>query len=343
MDQYEQSGLMTTTDERRQVAVRFFLFFQGEDEERLANLLALSRRQIIRLKKGESLPQKETAARMSILLQDARDHGLSTKVERLERAERLRAQHEEWQKATRVVIVDGLEEKEIPSWYANVRLLLEKEEWKHAGERMLERHDDGGDWERVPEKTKAYILSDLAVCHHKTGRFVQAADFARAALRSRLARVPSAPSNVERASLDRFLATVNSNLGCSLMQFGHFGEARTLFRQSIEYKRDHGPAYYNDVCAASLARDEAVTTLKLGELTNAASAFLSADAIEEIIHDAMTDKDLAFARQLAVYDKVMGDLRELAARRRKGELKPPLDVEWRIPPMPMKQTAPVQT
>jgi hypothetical protein len=152
-------------------------------------------------------------------------------------------------------------------------------------------------------------------------------DFAKAAIESRRLRVPSAPSNLERMSLDRFLSVVSSNLGCAAMQLGYFDLARDRFREAIEHKRDYAPAYYNDVCAASLARDEAGTILKLGELTTAASAFMSPEDIEEVVRDASADKDLAFARQLAIYAEVMDNLKELIARRRSGALRPPIDVE----------------
>jgi tetratricopeptide (TPR) repeat protein len=318
---------MDAISDRGGTAARFFLMFQDEDNDRLAEILRLSRRQIARLRNGTSEPQKDTAERMAELLLDARQHSLSTEAERLERAEKLRAQHEARQKLTQIIEVDGLEEKDIPAWYGNVRTLLQAERWHDAMERMAERRDDPGDWERVPQRTKAYVLSDLAVCHHKTGRFVQAIEVARAAIEHRRARVPAAPSNIERISLDRFLSVVSSNLGCSCMQLGQFEEAKALFRSAIEHKRDYAAAYYNDVCAASLARDEPGTTLKLGELLAAASAFLSADDIEEVLRDATVDKDLAFARQLSIYAQVMDSLKDMIARRRSGSLRPPIDAE----------------
>ena len=312
--------------ERKHILARFLLFFDGTSPANLAGLLGLSERQVKRLQASQT-PQVETAERMKRLLDDALEHAVLSPAQRLEIAERRRAAAEDAQRITRPTVIDGLEDKEVPPWYANVRRLLDAGRWDEARERIQERLDDPQDWARVPAKTQAYVLLDHGVCHHKTGRFPAAADFAGRAIAARASRHPPQPSNMERVSFDRFMAIAHSNLGCSRMQLGDFEEAHRLFKLAIEFKPDLGTSYYNAVCAASLAHDAMLLTHKLGGMVNAARTLLQADDILEIVRDAAEDRDLAFARQQPIFLATLDEIGQLAERRRSGTLRPALNPE----------------
>ena len=179
----------------------------------------------------------------------------------------------------------------------------------------------------MPERTRAYALLDLGVTIHKTGRYVEAKQFIGEAIASRQNRAVARPNNAELVSLEYFMAVAKSNLGCSFMQLGDFAAAEPLFSEAIECKRDYGPAYYNLVCSASLARNEGHVAMAAGAMLNAAAAFFTPSAMEEIVRDGEVDKDLVFARQMAIYGEVMRQMRELALRRRAGALKPPVALQ----------------
>jgi tetratricopeptide (TPR) repeat protein len=314
--------------ERQTIAARFFQFCAGSiDPQRLAVLLNLSNKQVGRLQSGANIPQKATAERMKAVLDDVTRLALMTDAERNEFAERRRAEAETRQRLTSPLVVNGLEEKEIPPWFDRVRRILLEERWEEGRERLLERHEDPQDWANVPDKTKAYVLAELAVCNHKTGRFVEASDFARKAIELRQKRHPQKPSNAESESYDRFMAVVHSNLGASRMQLGFFDEALSLFEQANNYKRNFFPAYYNAVCAMSLARDETRLVERLGALRQAAQTLFSPEDIEEIVSDTREDKDLVFARELAIFEDVIESLADLAKARRSGQVKPQLREE----------------
>ncbi|MGF7212694.1 tetratricopeptide repeat protein [Skermanella mucosa] len=312
---------MDNTESRKKIALHFFFLVEGVDDTRIAKLLGRDVRQVQRLRNGTNVPQGDTAQRMIELIDLAKRDALLTPAERSHQDEQRRADAEMRQRITKVRTINGLEEKEIPLWFSKVRTFLDAEKWNEALDRLRDRVEDRTDWQNVPERTRPYVLADLGVCYHKTGRFVEAIKVSDEAIRERISLSQRHLSNYEQLALDNFLCTIYSNLGCSYMQMHSFDNARHYFRLATEHRRDWAPAYYNAICAASIEKHSEELLVAIGALRLAALTLLTAADIDEIVDDAQNDKDLAFAQSFAMFSEVLSELRDFARRKRDGSLR----------------------
>lgn len=310
--------------ERKRIARRFWDVFDGLPMDKVANRLACSERQLIRIQSGDTVPNTDIAERMRALLDETRTEAVLTEEERLERDERRRAENEKRQRRISIHHVPRTEEIPIPQWYERVRVLITKHQMEDQNPEILrtcfdlltDRVNDPSDFANIPERTQPYVLGSYGIVTYYLGMLKESHDaFERCIKVARRTR-NDMPST--------FLANYTATTGCVLMRLKRFAEAHGAFIDAITIDSADKTACYNGLCAASLNRDEQYVGYWIGRLVEQAKSQLANGAwsiadVQDFLERGTSDPDLDAVRDWPIFkDDLILSLTKIMASHGRG-------------------------
>lgn len=141
---------------------RFRLLFRLADRKMLSEKLGVGEKQVLRYLQGESDPTSNVLRAMKSLIDEQGED-----VSLFGLLEKLRADAERAQLKNPHLEIEGIEERDIPGWYADARADIADRRYAEALLRQRRKYAD--DWNRIADKTKPYVLGSLGLAAYYAG------------------------------------------------------------------------------------------------------------------------------------------------------------------------------
>jgi len=297
-------GSRKSSYDRTVTLQRFRLLFRHADKKWLADRLGVSEKQVQRYFNDESDPTPKVLAAMKALIEEQKDDLAFVGL-----LEQIRAHAEIEQAKNPHLEIEGIEERDIPGWYADVRVDIFEHRYADALVILRQRRKHMDDWDRIPDKTKPYVLGSLGLAAYYTGRWVEAAEAFQSAV--------TLSRSIRNDSPSLFLAGYISNRGLALMRQVRYEEAFECFREAADIAPFFLANFYNAVCAASLMKDAEWVGNWAGRLETAARMAKPADIVQ-VLQTYKNDSDLVFARECDTFQVAIEGIEAILIRSQKG-------------------------
>lgn len=290
---------------KNETLLMFKLLFRHAERKMLAERLKVSEKQVQRYLTGESEPGAEVLKGMRELVDDQKDDlpfiGLLDKIREEAQAQQRLNPHIE---------IEGIEERDIPEWYSDVRSLIAQRQYDQAYAILENRTKYASDFDLIPKKTQPYVLGSFGITLYYRAEYSRAAaNYERALDLTRQIRNDTPPL---------FLATYTCNLGLALMRQSQIEMAFIRFDEATAILPSFIINYYNAICAASIFKNEEWVGHWSGRLAGGAP-FANMEDIKDVLDAYKSDNDLDFARECDTFEVAMSTLEALYKERLKGQ------------------------
>jgi tetratricopeptide (TPR) repeat protein len=290
---------------KNETLLMFKLLFRQADRKMLAERLKVSEKQVQRYLNDESEPGATVLKAMLDLVESQKDD-----LAFIGLLDRIRAEAQEEQRKNPHIEIEGVEERDIPDWYRDVRTMIAQRDYDQAYAILENRTKYQADFNLIPKKTQPYVLGSFGITLYYR------ADYARAA--PVFERALNLTREIRNDTPAIFLATYTCNLGLAHMRQSQIEMAFIRFDEAAAILPSFIINYYNAICAASALRNEEWIGHWAGRLAGAAPFATSPD-IKDVLEAYKTDSDLDFARECDTFAVAMNALEALYRERLKGK------------------------
>ncbi|NRP76100.1 hypothetical protein ILFOPFJJ_07024 [Ensifer psoraleae] len=289
---------------KNETLLMFKLLFRHAERKMLAENLKVSEKQVQRYLSDASEPGPEVLKAMRELVDAQKDDlafvGLLDKI---------RAAAQEEQRKNPHIEIEGIEERDIPDWYKDVRSLIAGRDYDQAYAILENRTKYESDFNFIPKKTQPYVLGSFGIALYYKAEYARAADVFERAL--------NLTREIRNDTPALFLATYTNNLGLALMRQSQIEMAFMRFDEAAAILPSFIINYYNAICAASIFKNDEWVGHWAGRLAGGAPFAVKED-IKDVLDAYKTDNDLDFARECDTFVVAMNTLEALYQERLKG-------------------------
>ncbi len=286
--------------DRQKIFRRYLLVFANTEKKQMAENLNISERSLGRLISGETTtPNEKTARKMAELCERGEELAGLDDEALANRAEELRIAREEYQLQFALYTIEGLEEKEIPTWYAHARDETLSGNYESAYKLLYRYINSELESESIPERTKPYVLANFGVCCYYTGRIKQALE------------VYTTAQNISSNTSAYFKKGNLTMLALSNMRLGNEERAFECIEESLDIDRGFRHSLFNALCVCSIFRNRARLLHWTGRVYESASREFDIDDLSYFVSKLKNDEDLEWFRKQDEFESFLESFEEL--------------------------------
>lgn len=290
---------------KKETLLLFRILFRHADRKPLAKKLDVSEKQVLRYLNDESEPGADVFEKIRKLIDDQKED-----VMFLGLLERVRADAQEERRKSPHLEIEGIEERDIPDWYKDVRTLIAENKYDEAHSILDNRTKYEADFNLIPKKTQPYVLGSFGITLYYKAEFSKAADTFERAL--------SLTREIRNDTPNLFLATYTGNLALSHMRQSQMELAFVRFDEAAAILPSFIVIFYNALCAASVFKNDEWVGHWAGRLVGAVP-FSSTEDIRDVLQTYEKDNDLDFARNCDTFVVAMNSIQSHYKERLKGD------------------------
>lgn len=295
--------MATTKSERQDILRRYLTVFENTPKRDMAANLDIKERTLSRLISGQtSTPNEKTAQRMLALCERGAELAGLDDEALAKLAEEQRQLREKYQLQFTLYMIEGLEPKEIPIWFAHARDETIAKNYETAYKLLYRYTSTESAWDSIPDKTKPYVLATYGVCCYYTGRHEQS-----------LVNYMKAKDIAGEGSNSYFKKGLLNNIALSNMRLGNEDDAFIYIEGALDVDGGFRYSLCNALCVCSVFRNLPKIVHWMGRVYESAKRDFDIADMQYIVEKIKTDKDLDWFRRQDVYEDFLRSLEELMA------------------------------